>query len=135
MKPEELLGVDDWRKFYHKEDKYFFLGYLTMATLPGCGALPSLAAKPPLSNLTMATPPGCGPFVFRTEFSLLLVLCYWDSQCCWGRKPVRRMTSSMSWWNSWLLLLGQKAGQACDVTNVVVEFMVVVAGAESRSGV
>lgn len=30
MKPEELLGVDDWRKFYHKEDKYHFIGYLVM---------------------------------------------------------------------------------------------------------
>ena len=30
MKPEELLGVDDWRQFYHKEDKYHFIGYLTM---------------------------------------------------------------------------------------------------------
>eukprot|EP00729_Bicosta_minor_P001121 gene1121-19294_t len=30
MKPEELLGIDDWRQFYHKEDKYHFIGYVTM---------------------------------------------------------------------------------------------------------
>jgi len=30
MKLEELLGIDDWRQFYHKEDKYHFIGYVTM---------------------------------------------------------------------------------------------------------
>lgn len=30
MENQQLIGVDDWRQFYHKEDKYVFVGFLYM---------------------------------------------------------------------------------------------------------
>ena len=55
----------------------------------------------------------------------------WDSRCSWDRSPAMRVTSSVKWQRSWLMLLGLYPGHAYGVISVVVEFKVDVAGIEA----
>jgi hypothetical protein len=50
-----------------------------------------------------------------------------------GLKPDLRVASLVQWQSSWLMLLGLKPGHTCDVISVVTEFMVDVAGVETRA--